>query len=219
MKLSEIFAQEVIKKVLTFGGIAVLLIIVLVYLGKSCKTIDQNSELKGEITQLNQMLLTQRQVSQEEIGELEADITERNEEIINVTADIIAKEEEIQELHIVTQNLEKTLLFATQISKDDIIDNLKEQVTAWKDKFAIINTVVKDKDEIIFNLQGKYEAQVRISTYYEALWENTRVLMEKQKVRIKVLEGKQGNLQFVSTVKNIVIGGLVAYIGYGVIKK
>jgi len=122
-------------------------------------------------------------------------------------------------LHIVTQNLEKTLLFATQISKDDIIDNLKEQVTAWKDKFAIINTVVKDKDEIIFNLQGKYEAQVRISTYYEALWENTRVLMEKQKVRIKVLEGKQRNLQFGSTVKTIVIGGFIGYVGYGVIKK
>jgi len=219
MKLSEIFAQEVIKKVLTFGGIAVLLIIVLVYLGKSCKTIDKNSQLKGEIIQLNQMLSIQRQVSQKEIKELEADIVKRDERIEAVASDITRKEEEIQELHIVTQNLEKTLLFATQISKDDIIDNLKEQVTAWKDKFAIINTVVKDKDEIIFNLQGKYEAQVRISTYYEALWENTRVLMEKQKVRIKVLEGKQRNLQFGSTVKTIVIGGFIGYVGYGVIKK
>ena len=219
MSIKEIIARESIKKILDITGIVLVAFLVLLYLGKACKTTDKNSQLKGEIIQLNQMLSVQRQVSQKEIKELEADITERNEEIITVVADVIAKEEKIQELHVVTQKLEKTLLSATQISKDDIIGNLKEQVTAWKDKFAIINAVVKDKDEIIFNLQAKYDAQVKISINYKSLYEKTNELAEKQEVRIKVLEGKQRTSQLTSRIKDVLIVGLAVYVGYGVIKK
>jgi len=219
MSIKEIIAKESIKKILDITGIVLVVFLVLLYLGKSCKTTDKNSQLKGEIIQLNQMLSVQRQVSQKEIKELEADITERNEEIITVVADVIAKEEKIQELHVVTQKLEKTLLSATQISKDDIIGNLKEQVTAWKDKFAIINAVVKDKDEIIFNLQAKYDAQVKISINYKSLYEKTNELAEKQEFRIKVLEGKQRTSQLISRVKTVLITGLAGYVAYGVIKK
>ena len=219
MNIKEIITTESIKKILDIIGIALVVFVVLFCLGKACKISDRNSELKGEITQLNQMLSIQRQVSQKEIKELKEFICKKNEEIIDITADITVKDEKIQELSEISTNLEQEIDNLNDNQKDIIINKLKENVTIWKQKFTLAESIIRNKDKIIFNLQDKYNAQLKVSLNYRELYEKTNELSRKQEIRIRVLEKKQRGLQIKSTLKTVAIGGLASYLGYRIIKK
>jgi len=219
MNIKEIITTESIKKILDIIGIALVVFVVLFCLGKACKISDRNSELKGEITQLNQMLSIQRQVSQKEIKELKEFICKKNEEIIDITADITVKDEKIQELSEISTNLEQEIDNLNDNQKDIIINKLKENVTIWKQKFTLAESIIRNKDKIIFNLQDKYNAQLKVSLNYRELYEKTNELSRKQEIRIRVLEKKQRGLQIKSILKTVAIGGLAGYLGYRIIKK
>lgn len=95
-------------------------------------------------------------------------------------------------------------------------DNYKQQVAIWKNKFNLSQDMNKQKDEMIFSLNKKYDAQFEITLQWESKYENLGNLlingekvMGKQAVRIKVLEAK-------SSIFKLVKIGVVAGVIYGV---
>jgi len=206
------------KNIVKYGLIAMLVFTILFLSVKSCNIYDNYSVLKGQYNLLQTENNTLIKVSQKEITEYQNTIAERDTKIKEISATIAVKNKKIQDLHIATQNLEDTLDFYTLIPNEDKIVNLRKQVEAWKDKFAIISTIVKDKDEIIFNLQEKYNTQLKISLNYKEMYEKSQRLVLLADKRLKLADKKIRNARLGSTVKTIALGAVGGYLIYKVVK-
>jgi len=208
------------KNIVKYGAIgAILIICITFFLTRACYKRDTNYDvLKGQYNLLQTETNALIKVSQKEITEYQNTIAERDTRIKEISATVAVKNKKIQDLHIATQNLEDTLDFDTQISNEDKIVNLQKQVEAWKDKFAIISTIVKDKDEIIFNLQEKYNTQLKISLNYKEMYERSQQLVLLADKRLKLADKKIRNARLGSTVKTIALGAVGGYLIYKVVK-
>jgi len=206
------------KNIVKYGVYIAIALILMLFIVKSCNIYDNYSVLKGQYNLLQTETNALVKVSQKEIIEYQNTIAERDTRIKEISATVAVKNKKIQDLHIATQNLEDTLDFDTQISNEDKIVNLQKQVEAWKDKFAIISTIVKDKDEIIFNLQEKYNTQLKISLNYKEMYERSQQLVLLADKRLKLADKKIRNARLGSTVKTIALGAVGGYLIYKVVK-
>ena len=208
------------KNIVKYGAIgAILIICITFFLTRACYKRDTNYDvLKGQYNLLQTETNALIKVSQKEITEYQNTIAERDTRIKEISATVAVKNKKIQDLHIATQNLEDTLDFYTLIPNEDKIVNLRKQVEAWKDKFAIISTIVKDKDEIIFNLQEKYNTQLKISLNYKEMYERSQQLVLLADKRLKLADKKIRNARLGSTVKTIALGAVGGYLIYKVVK-
>ena len=206
------------KNIVKYGVYIAIALILMLFIVKSCNIYDNYSVLKGQYNLLQTETNALVKVSQKEIIEYQNTIAERDTRIKEISATVAVKNKKIQDLHIATQNLEDTLDFYTLIPNEDKIVNLQKQVEAWKDKFAIISTIVKDKDEIIFNLQEKYNTQLKISLNYKEMYERSQQLVLLADKRLKLADKKIRNARLGSTVKTIALGAVGGYLIYKVVK-
>jgi len=206
------------KNIVKYGVYIAIALILMLFIVKSCNIYDNYSVLKGQYNLLQTETNALVKVSQKEIIEYQNTIAERDTRIKEISATVAVKNKKIQDLHIATQNLEDTLDFYTLIPNEDKIVNLRKQVEAWKDKFAIISTIVKDKDEIIFNLQEKYNTQLKISLNYKEMYERSQQLVLLADKRLKLADKKIRNARLGSTVKTIALGAVGGYLIYKVVK-
>ena len=51
------------------------------------------------------------------------------------------------------------------------VDNLSKQLSIWKQKFTLAEGIIRDKDVVIFSINEKYEAQVKISLEWRGLYD------------------------------------------------
>ena len=227
------------KNIVKYGAIgAILIICITFFLTRACYKRDTNYDvLKGQYNLLQTETNALIKVSQKEITEYQNTIAERDTRIKEISATVAVKNKKIQDLHIATQNLEDTLDFYTLIPNEDKIVNLQKQVKVWKKKFTISESIIKDlgqpieyydehgvkkikypEGSITFNLQEKYNTQLKISLNYKEMYEKSQRLVLLADKRLKLADKKIRNARLGSTVKTIALGAVGGYLIYKVVK-
>ena len=208
-------AKELIKYVV-FG---LLLLLVCVFFVKSCTLSDRYSQKIGEYNALLEAQEKAEKVASENI-----------EHALENIAGLIAKNKEITKQikstksQLVTKNgkllqLNKELAEAQDTGdKDTQISVLEETVNTWKEKFTLAESIIANKDEIIFNLTEKYEFQVVISDDYKKLYLDTKDLLGRNEVLFNITKRKLRTAKFGGTFKTIAIGVLGGFMTYQLIK-
>jgi len=196
---------------------AALVILLIVLAFRSCSFIDRYSVLKGRYEALAEEYDVQKDNSKAQILSLRNIIAQKDEKIRNITSHIVEQEVEISVLHAEISGLEST--YATLEDKDAKIDNLETQVSKWKQKFRIAEAIISDKDDIIFNLTEKYEAQVKISLEWKAMYENESTLRALAEKRLSLADRQIGRLKFGGTIKTGLVVGLAGVVVYGLVRK
>ena len=146
-------------------------------------------------------------------------------------ASLEARDKEIKASVARTHGLEKKLvkkegvLNRLQGKYDEIttcpekVESLESQLLIWSDKFTLAESVIVEKDKIIFSLKDKYSTAMGIADMYKAMHMkelDLRVLCEK---KANVLERKYRSQRFKGTLKTAVIGVAVGVIAYQIIDK
>ena len=171
------------------------LVILLIVLGyKSCGLYDRYSELKGRYDALAEEYDTYKDGALKRIDDLNETIEQLDETIAGINRDIDLKNDQLTDLHARTDELESTYTKLTDLSEK--VDNLETQVSTWKQKFTLAQSIIADKDAIIFSLNEKYEAQVEISLNWKTLYEHEATLRTLAEVRLKLADKKLRGLQF-----------------------
>jgi len=199
-------------------GFGVVLILAVAFIMRSCTLYDKVSELKGEHEALQVAYADLDMKSRAAIAGLEQDIAakdkaiaESNHTIAVIRDKIQAKDEDINRLEAEYVNLGE--------NKDAKISNLLAQVVAWKNKFTLAEEIIAQKDGIIFDLTGKYEAQVVISAEWKAQLDRQVELHTVCLERIKVMEKEWRGVKFGSKVKTYVMAAVGAGLVYSLVKK
>ena len=204
--------------------LAITLLAVFIIIGyKAWNSYDKKSVYKGRYDALAEEYDTQRDNSKAQISSLRNIISQKDEEIRNKTSHIVEKAGEISTLHAETDELEYAYAtlssnVATVDTLQKRVDNLETQVTIWKQKFSIAETIIADKDTIIFSLNAKYEAQVKISLEWETMYGNEVKLHSLCKQRLSMADKRVGGLRFGGTIKSGLIIGLAGVVIYGLLR-
>jgi len=150
------------------------------------------------------------------IQEQDKKIGELDERIDFLNGIIEVKDEDLAELDDKVTDLEDE--FETLKDKDEKIENLTKQVSVWKEKFGISQSIIKDKDKIIFSLSKKYEAQIWISESYKKMYETT--LSDKKKLQqiVTAQDWQIGKLKLTSRAKTGMVVLIGAYLIYDIVK-
>lgn len=178
-------------------------------------------ELKAQYEAMKAESEAEKAESLQEIEQLRNIIAQKDREIRIINAQIEYKQGEISTLHEQTTKLESA--YATLVEEDALnyvakIDNLTKQVELWKQKFTLAQSIIYDKDAIIFGLTEKYEAQEKISLEYKTLYENELALRELAETRLKIADRRIRGLRIGGTIKTGFIVGLAAVVVYGLAK-
>lgn len=211
------------SKLLKFLLPAALVILLIVVAFRSCGIYDRYSVLKGRYDALTEEYNTQRDNALQDIVGLRNIIAQKDERIRNITAQIEVKEGEISTLHTQTDKLESTYtkLKEELVSVDTLqlrVDNLETQVSIWKQKFTLSEGIIQDKDSVIFSLNEKYEAQVKISLEWKQMYDNEVTLHTLCKQRLDLANKRIGGLRFGGTIKTGLVLGLAAVVIYGLVQ-
>jgi len=190
-----------------FGVVAILAVI---FLMRSCNLYDEVSVLKGKHEALQTAYADLDLKSKATIEAHKADIAARDEVIDEAGRTIIDAEGKIRDKDERILNLEEAF---TQLgeNKDAKIINLQAQVSTWKEKFTLAQEIIAKKDTIIFSLTAKYDAQVKISTEWEASYYRQVELHQIALDRISVMEKKWVGINLGSNAKTGLIIGLIIY--------
>ncbi len=211
MKIKDILAT---MKIGHFLALAALFFLGLIFFTvKSCNLYDENSVLKGKYATYQTLAKEHTKLMQAAIVEQEKKIKELEQKQIIYEENIKKKEGQIASLHGTTGELEKQRRELTD--KDAIIANLDTQIAAWKEKFSLAQSVIEEKDKIIFNLTEKYDAQVTISNSYKLQFEEGQKLNQIAELRIQSLEKELRISKFTGKIARagtLILAGLVAYV-------
>lgn len=181
-----------------------------------CGSTRKADELKGEYKKASEIAKVERLIKEEVIEEQKEKI-----EVLNTTIEVknttIAKKERNNiELGNTVADLEKE--FDNLTDKDEKIENLIQQVEVWKEKFSLSQGIIADKDDVIFSLNEKYDAQVVISTSYKDMYESVQGLIDIRTKQVKELEKINKRLRFSSGIKTGVAIGLAGLVIYSLLK-
>jgi len=151
-------------------GLAIILLIVgITSVNKACKLTDKVSYLGGELKILRQEAATLKKDKLAEIAKAEQTKKDMDKIVKAKDTDIARKTEIINHLTGTIGQLDDALAVAKTDAERVII--LTAQVKQWSDKFTLAEGIIADKDDVIFSLNAKYEAQVKISNNWKALFD------------------------------------------------
>lgn len=189
--------------------------IIFLFLDK-CGSSSRLDRLKGQYENALETARAEKEIKEAIIENKEREIESLNGEITSLNEEIEEKEADNAELDEDVRELEQ--MFDKLDDKDAKIANLTEQVGVWKDKFSLAESIIADKDEIIFSLSEKFEAQLKISLEYKELYEGSMG-------RIKILEdikkaqsSQIARIRFTSNFKTGIVLGLAGLVLYNLIK-
>ena len=204
----------VLKK--EFIIIIVLCVSILFLFMDKCGSSRKVDELKGQYKEASRIAKIERQIKEETIKEQQGKIEKLTNKIEVRNAEIVKKEQANVKLDGSVADLERE--FDDLEQQDAKIGNLMQQVEVWKEKFALAQSIIADKDEIIFSLTEKYDAQLVISNSYKDLYE-TLVVNTKKLEKIVTAQDRQiKRFRLTSGLKTGVVIGLAGLVVYGVLK-
>jgi len=193
-----------------WGVFGIVAIIAVVFLLRSCNLYDEVSVLKGKHEALQVAYADLDMAMRADLEAYKADIAARDESIAKANEAIAVVKDKIKGKDAKILNLEEEF---TQLgeNKDAKIINLQVQVSLWKEKFTLAERVIAEKDSIIFDLTAKYDAQVQISTEWEASYYRQVELHQIALDRISMMEKKWVGINLGSNAKTGLIIGLIIY--------
>ena len=188
-----------------------LLIVAVVFLGlDNCGDTAKYNKLKGEYQTYHEIsrAVVEKSIQaideqNDEIGILSEKLTYLHGIIEVKDADLADKEDEIGEL------------------KRDFAD--LEECQAQYDKlvaaFTLVKSIVIDKDEVIFNLNQKYEKQALISIEWEKMYNSVQPLIDIHIKQVKELENINRRLKLTSKLKTGIVLAITGVVLYSLLRK
>ncbi len=171
----------------------------------NCGDTAKYNKLKGEYEiyytiskKIVQQSIEAIDIQNDEIGILTKKLTYLHGIIEVKDKDLAEKEDEIGELKRDFADLEEC----------------QQQYDKLAEAFTLCKSIGLDKDQVIFNLNEKYEAQVVISIKYKDMYESVQPLIDIHIKQVKELENINRRLRFTSKLKTgfVVLGiGVVLY--------
>jgi len=177
-----------------------------------CGSSGKLNQLKGEYKEYRKIIKVENQLKEGKIKEQQEKIETLNTTIEIRNTTIAIKKKSITGLGHEVADLEDE--FSNLIDKDAKINNLTKQVEVWKEKFSLAQSIIADKDEIIFSLTAQYKAQLVISNEYKELYESMQPLVEMCTKINKAQSGQIKKLKFANGLKSglvLLISGLLVY--------
>jgi len=201
----------------------------------NCGSTDKYNKLKGEYN-------TYKAISRVIVADATRTINKKTEEIerldgkIDFLQGIIeVKDEDLAELDNKVTNLENE--FGNLTDKDAKINNLTKQVEAWKGKFSISQGIIDDlgkpieyydehgikrikypEGTITFNLNKKYNAQVKVSNLYRSMYKSVQDVLVVRDKQVKELEKINRRLKLTSKLKTGIVITMAAVVAYSLLK-
>ena len=187
------------------------IIIFLLAMDKCGNSLKYNN-LRTEYNTLERMFKASAEISKEIIAEKEKEIAVADKKIKELESKIVAQNEAIAHLDNTIADVESA--YDEEASPAMQIANLKQQVQLWKNKFQLAESIIADKDKIIFSLTQKYEAQLSITHEWELKYDGAIKLNDNLNLQVKALKGQVNRLKIGSGTKNLLIviaGGIIIY--------
>lgn len=183
----------------------------IIFLGlDNCGNTDKYNKLKGEYEtfyNLSKVVIKKSieaiDEQNDEIGILAKKITYLHGIIEVKDEDLADKEEELGEL------------------KRDFAD--LEECQGQYDKlvaaFSLCKSIGVDKDDVIFSLNEKYEAQVRVSLEWEKMYNSVQPLIDIHLKQVKELENINRRLKLASKLKTGLVVAVAGVVLYSLLRK
>jgi hypothetical protein len=171
--------------------------------------------MKGAYKALQQEYAVANEISEETIGHLENTVAEAQEEIETLMLTRVNLETRVNELLIELDVIAANEPEQPELESEPLVINLRRQIE--KLSLAVIDQerIIQNQDEHIFSLTQKYNAQLKISNEYKAMYERERTLHEACNALLKHSEGRIKGLRLRGTVKNWILVGLGGLAVYG----
>jgi len=175
----------------------------------NCGNSDKYNKLKGEYN-------TYKTISRVIVAEAIQTINKQTEEIkrldgkIDFLQGIIeVKDEDLAEIEEDLGELKREFkdLQECQIQYNKLVEG-----------FNLCKSISADKDQVIFNLQEKYEAQVAVSLEYKSMYESVQKLTEIRTKQIKELENINRRLRLTSKFKTGIVITMAVVVAYSLLK-
>jgi len=203
---------------LTINPLTVVLLIgfvvCLVIIFRSCQY-DPGAEigrLKGEIEARDEQIKMKEQGLAEikaDRDRIEAEMNGAIDSANSVIANLEAKDEE--QKNKIDGLKEEYMLLQEQAQR---LDNLKEQVSAWKQRFDLAQKKLTEKDEIIFSLTQKYNKELELRKVTEIVLGDYKQQALVRNELISELERKlrhKNRWQTLERLAFLAIAGLLTY--------
>lgn len=177
---------------------------------RSCSLTDKYSQLKGRYEAYRAIAKADNEVKNTLIGKQQTTIEQLQKTIETQKTDVEKTKVKIRQLD--TTALEKA--YAKLTDADQKVVNLETQVSIWKQKFTLAQDAIAKQEDIIFNLEQKYQALVVITETFRSQYENEQRLHAMARELLGHAELKLRQRKAESTLKNIAIillGGYVVY--------
>ena len=185
----------------------------IVFLGlDKCGSSRRADELRGQYEEAREIAEVERRIQEATIREQQEKIAEAMSTIAKINENVAKKDRNIAELGNTITDLEEE--FGNLPDKDEKIDNLTKQVNLWKEKFTLSQSIIQDKDEIIFQLSKKYKSQLKISNSYKDMYESVQGVLVIRGNQVKELEKINKRLRLTSGLKSglaVMLAGLIVY--------
>jgi chromosome segregation ATPase len=201
---------NILKIPIVIIGIIFLLFIFLEV--RSCANNKQNeytSELKGQYEAYKEKSREEKEKLKAEIQEGVARILDYQKEIIAIREerDTIAAENLAKDVKI--EELEYNFSLLSIDDRDEKIENLKQQVGAWKDKFTLARQEVETWKAESKRWQLSYEEQVQITESFKRQLRNSEALLDLCEKRIVVADKEINRIKTENRIGKVLFAGAV----------
>ncbi len=192
--------------------VVVLVVVIIFLLLDSCGSSRRADELRGQHEEASQIAEVERRIKEETIREQNKKIEEQDLLIAEANREVEIKNDHISSLGNTVAELEEE--FDNLTDKDAKINNLTKQIEAWRDKFNLSQSIISDKDAIIFSLTQKYKSQVVISDSYKTMYDTLTLNTKKLQLIVTAQDWQIKKLRLTSGLKSgfvVVLAGLIVY--------
>ena len=196
-------------------GLCVAGVIILALMYDSCGSDSKAEYYKGKYEAESELRLAENDIHAKNIAELGVIIEVREMEIHQLERRNEDIEEEKAEVSRKLSELQSQEPIQPELEEEPLVISLRQQVRLLTFVLDGAEKELANKDEIIFSLTEKYNAQVEISDGYKSMYENEQALHRLAIDRLKIVDKKIASLRFTGNVKNtlvVVAGGAIAYL-------
>ena len=202
-------------KTALIGGL-IALIVVAATLSRACRLTTKIGHLEGQIQEISAISEADRKAAEKIKAEQTKIIGDMTKKIAVHESEVSKKNEQIKDVNKKLTTLEGE--YATLTDCPSQRENLTKQVAEWKNKFSLSETIIWNKDGIIFSLVGKYEAQVKITAAVQIQLDNCTKMQSLLEREVTALKWELRKSRLVGSVKTGLVLGAAGFIIYNLFK-
>jgi len=186
------------------------------FLFKSCSVGDRYSELRGQYEAYREETTVRLRKLKEEVSRREKRIVQLKEDILQKNEVFDSLQRQVEKKTIVITRLEKERELL--VDKDAVIQNLDKQVAAWKEKYLLEVDKLRTVEAQRNSWKAAYEYQLEVSESLKEQLAREERLRRIAEESLKLADKKLRRARLNTNIRTAVIGGLVGYLGYKLLK-